>query len=276
MKNVQSAHIIIQKINGFQKTETEDQVAVEEPLEIQVAFSTSTGKLEKNIAVTMRTPGNDEELAAGFLYTEGIIQNKEAITQIKHIAFDENRIMVTLRENVRPDLKNISRNFYTTSSCGICGKASIDAITTTSFYKNEPGDICIGTEVLHKLQHTLKNHQVAFENTGGIHASALFGVDGSLMMVREDVGRHNALDKVIGAALVGGLLPLSNYILFLSGRAGFELVQKATMAGLKMIAAVGAPSSLAVELAKESGITLIGFLRNNRFNIYTADHRIRS
>jgi len=274
MKNGQVEYINIQKISGAEITEANDQVAVEEPLEIQLAYNTAAGRLQKNIAVTMRTPGNDEELAAGFLFTEGIIKDKEALQEIKQLSFDENRTLVTLHENIQPDLANVSRNFYSTSSCGICGKASIEAIRTISYYKHEEHDLSINASVLYHLQDDLKKQQVVFENTGGLHASVLFSSEGNFIMLREDVGRHNALDKLIGAALVGGELPLSNCILFLSGRASFELVQKAMMAGLKIIAAVGAPSSLAVALAKEAGITLTGFLRSNRFNIYSGEQRI--
>jgi FdhD protein len=274
MKNDQVEHISIQKISAGVMTEANDQVAVEEPLEIQLAYSTVTGRMQKSIAVTMRTPGNDEELAAGFLFTEGIIKNKEAIHEIKLLSFDENRALVTLRENIQPLLVNMSRNFYSTSSCGICGKSSIEAIRTVSYYGDEKDAIFIHASVLYQLQDNLKKQQVVFEYTGGIHASALFSLEGNFIMLREDVGRHNALDKIIGAALIGGRLPLSNYILFLSGRASFELVQKAVMAGIKIIAAVGAPSSLAVELAKEAGITLIGFLRDGSFNSYSGYQRI--
>jgi len=274
MKNGQVEHINIQKISGAEITEANDKVAVEEPLEIQLAYNTAAGRLQKNIAVTMRTPGNDEELAAGFLFTEGIIKDKEAIQEIKQLSFDENSTLVTLHENIQPDLANVSRNFYSTSSCGICGKASIEAIRTISYYKHEEHDLSINASVLYHLQDDLKKQQVVFENTGGLHASVLFSSEGNFIMLREDVGRHNALDKLIGAALVGGELPLSNCILFLGGRASFELVQKAMMAGLKIIAAVGAPSSLAVALAKEAGITLTGFLRSNRFNIYSGEQRI--
>ena len=274
MVNKQVEHITIQKISSGQVTETDDKVAVEEPLEILLAYSTPTGRMQKNIAVTMRTPGNDEELAAGFLFTEGIIKNAADIQDIKQQSTDENRVLVTLHENKIPALANAARNFYSTSSCGVCGKASIDAIRTVSVYGNEQDDICIPASVLYHLQDDLKKQQQVFEDTGGIHASALFDVTGNFMMLREDVGRHNALDKVIGAALLKNKLPLNNCILFLSGRASFELVQKAVMAGIKLIAAVGAPSSLAVEMAKEAGITLIGFLRNDRFNIYSEDQRI--
>ena len=274
MKNGQVEHISIQKVNAGEINEANDQVAVEEPLEIQLAYSTVNGRIQKNIAVTMRTPGNDEELAAGFLFTEGIIKNKEAIQDIKQLSFDENRALVTLHENIQPLLVNVSRNFYSTSSCGICGKASIEAIRTVSYYGKRQDTLLINASVLYHLQDNLKRQQVVFENTGGLHASALFSPEGDFIMLREDIGRHNALDKIIGAALMKGQLPLSNIILFLSGRAGFELVQKAVMAGIKIIAAVGAPSSLAVELAKEADVTLIGFLRNNRFNIYSGDQRI--
>ena len=272
----QVEHIIIQKISAGKISETDDKVAVEEPLEIQLAYSTDTGRMQKNIAITMRTPGNDEELAAGFLFTEGIIKNITAIQKIKQQSVDENRVLVTLHENIVPVLANASRNFYSTSSCGICGKASINAIRTVSLYGDEKDNICINSSILYHLQDKLKKQQKIFEDTGGIHASALFDLNGNFIMLREDVGRHNALDKIIGAALLNKQLPLNNGILFLSGRAGFELVQKAAMAGIKIIAAVGAPSSLAVELAKETGITLIGFLRNDRFNIYSGEQRIKT
>ena len=275
MKDVQVEHISIQKLNHGKITEEVDNVAVEEPLEIQLAYSTPTGRMQKNIAVTMRTPGNDEELAAGFLFTEGIIKNSSAIEEVKKNHHDENLIMITLHENEIPILANAARNFYSTSSCGICGKASIEAIRTVSQYVNEKESINVEASLFYTLQDQLKKRQKIFEDTGGIHASALFDLDGNFIMLREDVGRHNALDKVIGATLLNNQLPLINCILLLSGRASFELVQKALMAGIKIIAAVGAPSSLAVELAREAGITLIGFLRNDRFNIYSGQQRIK-
>ncbi len=275
MKNSQVQHISIQKISAGKIMQADDMVAVEEPLEIQLAYSTATGRMQKNIAVTMRTPGNDEELAAGFLFTEGIINNAAVIAEIKWPSSDENRILVTLKENIEPFLANASRNFYSTSSCGICGKASIEAINTLSQYVNEKDEISINAAVLYPLQRELKKQQKIFEDTGGIHASALFDLEGKFIMLREDVGRHNALDKIIGAALLNNLLPLKNRILLLSGRASFELVQKAVMAGIKIIAAVGAPSSLAVELAEESNITLIGFLREERFNVYSGGQRVK-
>ncbi|MBL0183203.1 MAG: formate dehydrogenase accessory sulfurtransferase FdhD [Chitinophagaceae bacterium] len=274
MQSPQVENISIHKINAGEISETEDKVAVEEPLEIQLAYSSATGRMQKNIAVTMRTPGNDKELAAGFLFTEGVIKNNEAIQEIKQSPADENQVLVVLKENVQPVLANTARNFYSTSSCGVCGKASIEAICIASPYGAVKDTITINSSLLYSLQDTVKKQQQVFEETGGIHASALFDVDGNFLMLREDVGRHNALDKIIGAVLMNNQLPLNNCILFLSGRASFELLQKAAMAGIRIVAAVGAPSSLAVEIAKEQNITLVGFLKSNRFNIYSGEERI--
>ena len=223
----------------------------------------------------MRTPGHDMELAAGFLFTEGIIRNNREILCIEQEDSDKNRIMVALQPNIKINLKNTERNFYTTSSCGVCGKSSIDAIKTVSAYKNEPDNISLKAELFYTIHEILRNRQAIFDSTGGLHAAALFDLQGNFLMLREDVGRHNALDKLIGVSLLNEQLPLCNNILLLSGRASFELIQKASMAGIKVITAVGAPSSLAVELAKECGITLIGFLRNERFNIYSGEQRIK-
>ena len=275
MKDEQVAHIDIQKIIDGQVSDTSDRVAVEEPLEIQLEYSTSTGRMQKNIAVTMRTPGNDAELAAGFLFTEGVIKNKASIKEIKQASKDENMVLVTLSENMLPVLANAARNFYSTSSCGVCGKASIEAIRAVSQFAGNGDDIKIESSTLYSLQEKVKQQQQVFEETGGIHASALFTTSGNFITLREDVGRHNALDKIIGAALMNDQLPLNNCILFLSGRASFELVQKAAMAGIRFITAVGAPSSLAVEMAQEQNITLTGFLKNNRFNIYSGKQRLK-
>ena len=274
MISEKTAQISINKFSNGQLTSASDEVALEEPLEIQLTFSTSNGQMQKNISVTMRTPGNDEALTAGFLFTEGIVKNRADILTIQHLPFDENRIMVTLVENIKPSLNNSARNFYTTSSCGICGKASIEAITVVAAYPNTTDNIRIPAQLLYNLPILVKEEQKVFQHTGGIHASALFSLTGNLLLVREDVGRHNALDKIIGDCFMDGLLPLTETILFLSGRASFELVQKAFMAGIKLIVAVGAPSSLAVDMARECGITLIGFLREERFNIYTGLERI--
>jgi FdhD protein len=260
--------------------ELNDAIAIEEPLEIRLDHGPASERKVQNISVTMRTPGNDAELAAGFLFTEGIIKNASDIQQIAHcfIACAENRenvIQVSLAENITPHLQNTKRNFYTTSSCGVCGKGSIAAIRTVSSYRNDlPDSNMINTDVLIALPGILKKHQKIFADTGGLHASALFTAEGELLLLREDVGRHNALDKLIGAAINQDLLPLNKSVLLLSGRASFELVQKAAMAGINIIAAVGAPSSLAIQLAQEFNITLVGFLRGQRFNIYTAPQRI--
>ncbi|GAB2688971.1 formate dehydrogenase accessory sulfurtransferase FdhD [Mucilaginibacter koreensis] len=259
--------------------EVDDMLATEEPLEIRLTYNNGTHQQNKTIAVTMRTPGNDAELATGFLFTEGIITGADAIERVEQALFAcaenrENTIEVVLKPGFEPNLHQADRNFYTTSSCGVCGKSSINAIRTVSSYKNDLDGLQMWASILHQLPATLRAHQEIFSDTGGLHASAIFDQQGRLLFVREDVGRHNALDKLIGAALASTLLPLNQHILLLSGRASFELIQKAAMAGIRMVAAVGAPSTLAVQLAKEFNITLIGFLRHQRFNIYTAPQRV--
>ncbi len=268
------ANVPIRKIANQNVIDTDDLLAVEEPLEIQLLYGNADNRQQKSISVTMRTPGHDEELAAGFLFTEGIIRTNQEILFIKKEVLDQNRILVGLQENMDPDIQKMERNFYTTSSCGVCGKSSIDAIKTISAYINEPDAICLKTEMIYSIHSQIRERQAIFNSTGGLHASALFDMEGNFIMLHEDVGRHNALDKVIGTSLLNEELPLTNTILLLSGRVSFELIQKACMAGIKVITAVGAPSSLAVELAKESNITLIGFLRNERFNIYSGEERI--
>jgi FdhD protein len=268
------------KINGNQRLATMDKLAIEEPLEIRLAFGAEANRTVKNISVTMRTPGSDAELATGFLFTEGIIKDKNDLASVQHcfIACAENKenvIQVELREAAIPELKNTDRNFYTTSSCGVCGKGSINAIKSVSaFDPGQNNDFFITREMLLELPDRLRLSQDVFDVTGGLHACALFNNSGELLLLREDVGRHNALDKLIGAALERDWLPLKNAVLLLSGRASFELVQKAAMAGISIIGAIGAPSSLAVQLAGEFGITLVGFLRQQRFNIYTMEQRI--
>lgn len=246
-----------------------DVLAVEEPLEIRLGFPDGT---RKAISITMRTPGDDGELAAGFLFTEDIISSPDQIEQIRHCGDGTNTIRVDLHDCLDLDLKRLDRNFYTTSSCGVCGKASIEALATG--VKRTESDTKVTPDVIHSLPHRLREAQSVFDTTGGLHASALFEADGGLDIVREDVGRHNALDKVIGAKFLASETPLSNNILLVSGRASFELVQKALMAGIPILAAVGAPSSLAVELAREYGMTLIGFVRDDRFNIYCGKERV--
>ncbi|MCB9251565.1 MAG: formate dehydrogenase accessory sulfurtransferase FdhD [Flavobacteriales bacterium] len=260
--------------------ETLDYLAVEEPLEIRLVFGPEGKRQTKSISITMRTPGNDPELGVGFLFTEGIVQNREQIKSVSHLQSllnPDNILIIELSEEVEMDLQKLERNFYTTSSCGVCGKASIDAVKTTDKLDRtaELDSISISPEIVYGLPQTLRDKQDVFESTGGLHASALFDLSGKLIETREDVGRHNALDKLIGHFLMSGTLPLNNHILILSGRASFELIQKAAMSHIKIIAAVGAPSSLAVQMAEEFGITLIGFLRNERFNIYTGSERVK-
>ncbi|WP_205510590.1 formate dehydrogenase accessory sulfurtransferase FdhD [Longitalea arenae] len=266
-----TAHIKIKKINAGKQTEVDDELAVEEPLEIQLGWQDASGYEQKTISVTMRTPGHDADLATGFLFTEGILQH---IDQIKHILAQPTRILVTLAPGALPQLQQAERNFFTSSSCGVCGKTGIDAIKTKPPFSQEPDGLVLPAGLFYGMQQSLQQKQVVFETTGGLHAAALFDTEGTCSLLREDVGRHNAVDKVIGAAFQNRQLPLQQHILLLSGRAGFELIQKAVMAGIQVIAAVGAPSSLAAALAKEHDVTLIGFLRQDRFNIYTGEQRI--
>jgi FdhD protein len=275
MENVSTTSVKLKKANNQKLLDALDQLAIEEPLEIKIIHGDNSNRTQRTISITMRTPGNDEELVLGFLFTEGIIQNKNQIANT-HISPLENKALITINENENLNLQNTERNFYTTSSCGVCGKTSIDAIKTISSYNNIADNIRISPSVFYQLEQQLRKQQTLFDSTGGLHASALFDLEGNFITLREDVGRHNALDKLIGAAFRKDELPLTNKILLLSGRASFELVQKATMAGIKIIAAVGAPSSLAVQLAEEAGITLIGFLRNDQFNIYTGEERMQN
>jgi FdhD protein len=264
----------ITRITASGAMQTADLVATEEPLEIMMAWQQDGSTIHKNISVTMRTPGNDTSLAAGFLFTEAIIKNAPDIKEITSSPFNFNKILVVLHEGIVPNLQQTDRNFYTSSSCGVCGKASIDAIKTVSAFRNLKSNATISAKTLYRLPQVLREQQQTFDQTGGLHAAALFTTEGSIIFLQEDVGRHNALDKLIGTSLMKDMLPLSSDVLLLSGRASFELIQKATMAGIAIVAAVGAPSSLAVQLAEEAGITLVGFLRNNGCNIYSHPERI--
>lgn len=263
----------ITRMHAGRFVETPDELAIEEPLQIQLLYGSSGNEQRRNLAVTMRTPGNDEDLAVGFLFTEGIISNNSQLIQIISEASGHNTVLAILRGDHVPDLQTAERNFYVTSSCGVCGKSSIDAVRREIEYPISSEPLPLDASILYQLPDTLRNHQQLFRSTGALHACALFD-NGNLTLLREDVGRHNALDKLIGYAFRHRLLPLHNYILLLSGRASFELVQKAAVAGIKIIAAIGAPSSLAVQLAEEAGITLIGFLKSDRFNIYSGSERI--
>ncbi|MBI2700712.1 MULTISPECIES: formate dehydrogenase accessory sulfurtransferase FdhD [Mycobacterium] len=259
---------------GEQVSARQETLAVEEPLEIRLNGAP--------ITVTMRTPGSDFELAQGFLLTEGIIARREDVQAIRYCdgrgddgANSYNVLDVTLAPGVEvPDL-DVTRNFYTTSSCGVCGKASLDAVRVIS--RHAPGDdpVTVAAAALRAMPDRLRDAQKVFAATGGLHAAALFEADGTMLAVREDIGRHNAVDKVIGRALERGRVPLSGAVLLVSGRASFELTQKALMAGVPVLAAVSAPSSLAVSLAEESGITLVAFLREDSMNVYSRADRVR-
>jgi len=251
-----------------------DYLATEEPLEIRLVI----GNERRTVAVTMRTPGADFELAAGFLFNEGILNGREAIRQIAYcVEGDEaqryNIVNVALRAASFPDLAPLERHFLTTSACGVCGKASLDAVCASN-YPPLPDGPEITPELLHALPERLRAAQGLFDATGGLHAAGLFDVQGTLLAVREDVGRHNALDKLIGWAFLNDRLPLTDCIVLVSGRTSFEIVQKCLAASIPIVAAVSAPSSLAVDLASAFGMTLIGFLRPDRFNVYHGIERV--
>ncbi|GAB3610036.1 formate dehydrogenase accessory sulfurtransferase FdhD [Humibacter ginsengiterrae] len=254
-------------------TRREDTLVVEEPLEIRVGG--------RSLAVTMRTPGHDVELAAGFLVSEGVISGGEQFASARFCAGDAgvdntyNVLDVTLAPGVAPPAPELARAFFTTSSCGLCGKASIDAVRTTSAFRVQDDPLRVSAETLAELPDRLRAAQDVFEKTGGLHAAGLYRVaDDELLVVREDVGRHNAVDKVVGWALTHDLLPLTGTVLMVSGRASFELTQKALMAGIPMLAAVSAPSSLAVELAIETGMSVVGFLRGESMVVYAGTQRV--
>ena len=246
-----------------------EELAVEEPLEIRID--------DESIAVTMRTPGEDFELAAGFLRTEGILAEPAQIGAMRYCGEEKNPayrniINVTPAAGVKLDLSRLKRNFYATSSCGVCGKAAIENIRTEA--KPITGKFRVKLDVFYRLGTAMRSAQTVFDKTGGLHAAGLFDLHGALLELREDIGRHNATDKVIGRMFLDGKLPLDRHILMVSGRASFEIMQKALMAGVPIVAAVSAPSSLAVEFARESNMTLVGFLKSDQFNVYSGAERI--
>ncbi|MCC7257609.1 MAG: formate dehydrogenase accessory sulfurtransferase FdhD [Gammaproteobacteria bacterium] len=266
----------VRRATGATLGDDRDPVAVEEPLEIRVAFEGLDGPAE-SLVVTMRTPGHDAELARGFLFTEGLIGSAADILDLVTAPPDaggENVVEVRVRADLQERFRHLRRDFFTNSSCGICGKASLEALRARASYAVQGEKLQVAPSVLFGLPAALLARQPAFAATGGLHAAALFRSDGEILDVREDVGRHNALDKLIGAALAAGRLPLWNTAVLVSGRASFEIIEKARMAGCPMVVAVGAPSSLAIEAAWESDITLVGFLRGERFNIYSVPARI--
>lgn len=251
-----------------------DELATEEPLELRLV----AGNEHRTIAVTLRTPGNDFELAAGFLFGEGVIQRRSEIKRIAYCVEEGqeqlyNIVSVELRSQALPRLPTLERHFFTTSACGLCGKASIESLSARGL-SPVSGDSTVSAKVLRELPEKLRKAQQLFDLTGGLHAAALFDLEGNLIALREDIGRHNAMDKLVGWALLEGKLPLAQCIVVVSGRASFELVQKALAAGIPIFASVSAPSNLAVDLAASFGMTLAGFLRGERFNVYAHPERI--
>jgi len=258
-----------------QQDHAADYLALEEPLEIRLAWPGLA--TPKPIAVTMRTPGDDAHLVRGFLLTEGVVGAESAIVRVTEGAGEQaNRVTVHLHTAPKAALERLERHFFVSSSCGICGKASIDAIRVAKVFEQGPesDELRISAQALLSLPRQLSEQQKLFHDSGSLHAAALFAADGRISRVCEDVGRHNALDKLLGHGLIDGELPLAGRGVLVSGRASFELVQKAHMAGCRLLAAVGAPSSLAVELAWDTGMTLVGFLRDGRFNVYTGPDRV--
>jgi FdhD protein len=282
----------VERVTGDKSRPVEDNLAIEEPLEIQLTYGPSNSRQTRSISVTMRTPGNDFDLATGFLMTEGVIQDANDIEQIAYagdsfnegteslqamdafkVGSKQNTVRVDLAPGIAVNVGSLQRNFYTTSSCGICGKASLLALRTVC-PPRAANNFKVDAQLLYRFPQLLRASQGVFDRTGGLHGAGLFDSTGNLLALREDVGRHNAVDKLIGAEFVADRTPLRDRLLLLSGRASFELLQKALMGGIPMVAAVGAPSSLAVQVAKEFDITLVGFLREDHFNIYHGRERI--
>jgi FdhD protein len=275
-----SLAVEISKVRAGVAESLADSVAVEEPLEIRLGYSTPDGRATRSISITMRTPGNDRELAAGFLYTEAIIGRAADIASIETCgppapdSGNHNVIRVDLTAGVEVDLGRLQRHFYTTSSCGVCGKTSLDALRVGGAVELDSSEQTFSRQILTRIPEALREAQHTFDKTGGLHAAAAFNSSGDLITVMEDVGRHNAVDKVVGSLLLNNGLPASALGLMVSGRASFELMQKTLVAGMPLLAAVSAPSSLAVQLAQEFNMSLIGFLRGDTFNIYSGEERI--
>jgi FdhD protein len=267
-----SAPVRVVEVEGGESRRRRDRLATEEPLEIRAS---GPGQPTVRVAVTMRTPGHDFELAAGFLFTEGLIAGRSAFSAIRYcndVGTEQHLNVVTVDMRAHFDATRMQRNFFASSSCGVCGKASIDQLAVACEHVAD-GPV-VSRRIITSLPDALRAEQRVFESTGGLHATGLFDPAGQLLVAREDVGRHNAMDKLIGNRLLAGESPLSSSIALVSGRASFELVQKAAVAGIPIVCAVSAPSTLAVETARRLGVTLIGFLRGDRFNIYTHAQRV--
>ena len=258
----------------------DDSISIEEPLEMVVRYKENNKLIENSISITMRTPGDDENLVIGLLFNEGIVNDFSEISKVESIGdkvgqYDlQNKIRVTLNDAKNLDIKLLRRNFLTNSSCGVCGKTSIDSIEVISKKKLNPSKPIIKTSILTKIPNILRQEQSEFSRTGGIHASGLFDALGNPLVIKEDVGRHNALDKVIGYSLKNSTFDNDNQFIACSGRLSFELVQKTLMANIGLLMGVGAPTSLAIDLAKRFGMTLIGFVKSDSFNIYCGENRI--
>jgi FdhD protein len=279
MKSPAHRDVLIDALRDAGNARRSDVIAVEEPLEIRLMRdglpeADENGGTGRSISVTMRTPGHDAELAAGFLHGEGLLREPRDIVSTGHCGSTGNILRVTVRADIPLDLARLTRNFYSTSSCGVCGKASIEAVATNAGERRIASQLIVREPVLRRLPDTLRASQAGFAETGGMHAVGIFTPEGELIASREDVGRHNAMDKLVGAALLAGELPWSQRVVLLSGRASFELMQKAMMAGAPVVAAIGAPSTLAVELAESAGITLVAFLRPGGCNVYTHPWRV--
>lgn len=275
MSTVGIATSEILKIKNHENELTNDLIVKEEPLEIRIGYGQETKREEFSLAVTMRTPGADEELARGFLLSEGIIKMPSDILSAKYCMQakqPENTLKVELKNDLVFDPDKFKRNFYSTSSCGVCGKAALEALAYEIPESNHAKP-SVTQEVIQSLTDELTAHQNTFKYTGGLHAAAIFDLDGKLLMLREDIGRHNALDKIIGVSALKQI-DLANTILWLSGRLGFEMIQKSVMVGIGIIAALGAPSSLAIDLSKQQNVTLIGFLKKESFNIYSGKENV--
>ncbi len=277
--DAQVATVPVRRVRGGTARADEDRLAVEEPLEIRLQYEEDGAPRLRPIAVTMRTPGHDAELAAGFLVSEGIVRHAADVAGTRHCPItgrqtSHNVLTVHLAPGVSFDAKRLERHFYTTSSCGVCGKTSLEALDVAGSPVLPGATPRLDAAVIPGLPDALRAAQAVFEQTGGLHAAALFTPAGELVRVREDVGRHNAVDKLVGSFLLEGRLPLSDGVLLVSGRTSFELAQKALMAGIPVLASVSAPSSLAVGLAEEFGMTLLGFVRDGRFNVYAGAHRV--
>ena len=265
--------IEVQRYRADLRESRDDRVAIEEPLEIRLGYAADGKRQTSSVSITMRTPGDDENLATGFLFSEGIIRSRADLAIVKPCDGD-NTVRVELEDGVAVDLERLQRHFYTTSSCGVCGKASLDALYAQGAAPLDASSFNLPPDVLIRIPERLRARQDTFEKTGGLHAAAAFDASGELIVVCEDIGRHNAVDKVIGALLRDDRLPASELGLMVSGRASFELVQKALVAGMPLLAAVSAPSSLAVQLAREFNVGLVGFLRGDTFNVYAGKERI--